>query len=189
MRLNIEINCIRMPTMKQFFLSSLEVLEVLIVALVSIQLTYAFVAQPFRVEGSSMEPNFYSDDYLIVDEISYRFRSPERGEVIVLRNPTDRSEFFIKRIVGLPGEELIIRGSQVFIDGEELEEGYLPPGLNLHGDYYMKLSEGQYFVMGDNRLQSFDSRSWGPLARDQIVGTVRMRFWPLDELKTFKVTG
>ncbi|MBU2101608.1 signal peptidase I [Patescibacteria group bacterium] len=173
--------------MKQFFLSLLEVFEVLIVALVSIYLVYTFIAQPFRVEGSSMEPNFSGGDYLVVDEISYRFRNPARGEVIVLHNPAKNTEFFIKRIVGLPGEELIIRNGEVSIDGKLLKEDYLPPDIGLKGDYYFTLDEGEYFVMGDNRLQSFDSRSWGPLGRGDIVGTVRVRFWPLGGLETYSL--
>ncbi|MDD5710874.1 MAG: signal peptidase I [Candidatus Colwellbacteria bacterium] len=171
--------------MKQFFLSLLEVFEILFIALVSIYITYAFIAQPFRVEGSSMEPNFSSGDYLIVDEISYQFKNPGRGEVIVLRNPTNNSEFFIKRIVGLPGEEVVIRGSKVYIDGDPIEEGYLPEGLALKEDYVFQLNDDQYFVMGDNRLQSYDSRSWGPLLRDGIVGVVRVRFWPVVELQNY----
>jgi signal peptidase I len=174
-----------MPEMKQFFLSLLEIFEILVIALVSIYLTYTFIAQPFRVEGSSMEPNFSSGDYLVVDEISYRFKNPSRGEVVVLRNPTKDSEFFIKRIVGLPGEEVVIRGNKVSIDGELINESYLPENLALKGDYVFQLSDDQYFVMGDNRLQSYDSRSWGPLSRDGIVGVVRIRFWPAIELENY----
>ena len=176
-----------MPPMKQFFLSVLEVVEVLIIALVSIYFVYAFIAQPFRVEGSSMEPNFSGGDYLVVDEVSYKFRNPERGEVIVLHNPTNDTEFFIKRIVGLPGEELIIRDGHVFVDGELIKEEYLPREVSIKGEYYFNLNDGEYFVMGDNRLQSFDSRSWGPLGRSDIVGTVRVRFWPLNEFEIYKV--
>jgi len=180
-------NSIKMPQMKQFFLSLLEVFEILFIALVSIYVTYTFIAQPFRVEGSSMEPNFSSGDYLIVDELSYQFRNPGRGEVIVLRNPTNDSEFFIKRIIGLPGEEVVIRGKQIFINDEPIEEDYLPESLSLKEDYIFPLDDDQYFVMGDNRLQSYDSRSWGPLSRDGIVGVVRVRFWPVVELENYNL--
>jgi signal peptidase I len=173
--------------MKHFFLSLLEIFEILFIALVSIYITYTFIAQPFRVEGSSMEPNFSSGDYLVVDEISYRFRNPGREEVIVLRNPAKNSEFFIKRIVGLPGEEVVIRGNKVYIDGELIEENYLPENLALKEDYVFQLNDSQYFVMGDNRLQSYDSRSWGPLSRDGIVGIVRVRFWPVVELENYNL--
>jgi signal peptidase I len=171
--------------MRQFFLSLLEVLEILCIALISIYITYTFIAQPFRVEGSSMEPNFSDGNYLIVDELSYRFKNPGRGEVVVLRNPTKSSEFFIKRIVGLPGEEVVIRGNEVYINGELIKEKYLPESLAMKEDYVFQLKDDQYFVMGDNRLQSYDSRSWGPLSRDGIVGVVRVRLWPMIELENY----
>jgi len=125
-----------------------------------------------------MEPNFESGDYLLVDEVTYRFREPERGEVVVFRNPANENEFYIKRVVGLPGETVIIQDGQVTIDGEPIKEGYLSDGQNLKGEYIFKLAEGEHFVMGDNRAQSFDSRSWGPLDEDLIIGIVRLRFWP-----------
>lgn len=134
-----------------------------------------------------MEPNFSSGDYLVVDEVSYRFRNPERGEVIVLHNPTQENEFFIKRIVGLPGEEVVITRDRVLIDDKPLDESYLPDGFTSKGDYLFQLDQGEYFVMGDNRAQSYDSRSWGPLGREQIVGTVRLRFWPVDDLEIYQL--
>jgi len=164
--------------MRQLFASILEILETLVIVLVSIYFVYSFIAQPFLVQGASMEPNFESGDYLLVDEVTYRFREPERGEVVVFRNPANENEFYIKRVVGLPGETVIIQDGQVTIDGEPIKEGYLSDGQNLKGEYIFKLAEGEHFVMGDNRAQSFDSRSWGPLDEDLIIGIVRLRFWP-----------
>ena len=164
--------------MRQLFASILEILETLVIVLVSIYFVYSFIAQPFLVQGASMEPNFESGDYLLVDEVTYRFREPERGEVVVFRNPANENEFYIKRVVGLPGETVIIQDGQVTIDGEPIKEGYLSEGQNLKGEYIFKLAEGEHFVMGDNRAQSFDSRSWGPLDEDLIIGIVRLRFWP-----------
>jgi len=172
--------------MKQFLLPLLEILEVVVVAAVSIYLVYAFIAQPFKVDGKSMEPNFSTGDYLVVDEVTYRFREPIRGEVIVLRNPTNASEFFIKRIIGLPGEEVVIYDDKVFIDGEPISEDYLSGGLRMSDTPPFRLGESEYFVMGDNRENSFDSRNWGPLGDHQIVGMVRLRFWPPGELEVYK---
>lgn len=146
--------------------------------LISIYIIYGFIAQPFLVQGASMEPNFSSGDYLLVDEATYRFREPERGEVIVFRNPSNTSEFFIKRIVGLPGEEVVINDNDVAIDGEQIDEVYLRGAINVEGQYIFQLDEDEFFVMGDNRPQSFDSRSWGPLGDGLIIGVVRLRFWP-----------
>lgn len=171
--------------MRQFLLSFFEILEILIVTLVSIYLVYAFIAQPFKVDGKSMEPNFSTGDYLVVDEVSYRFRDPARGEVVVLNNPTNESEFFIKRIIGLPGEEIIINNSRVLINGEEISERYLPENTVMADTPPFQLGENEYFVMGDNRISSYDSRNWGPLGGHQIVGVVRIRFWPLSDLNIF----
>lgn len=164
--------------MKQFILPFLEIFEILAVVLISIYIIYGFIAQPFLVQGASMEPNFSSGDYLLVDEATYRFREPKRGEVIVFRNPSNTSEFFIKRIVGLPGEEVIINDNDVTINGEKIDEVYLGGAVDVEGQYIFQLDEDELFVMGDNRPQSFDSRSWGPLGDGLIIGVVRLRFWP-----------
>ena len=141
----------------------------------------AWVAQPFIVRGPSMEPTFYDTEYLIVDEFSYHFREPARGEVIVFRYPEDPSKFFIKRVIGLPGETVEIRENKVFItkDGktEELGEPYLAEALTTPNKT-IKVGEGQYFVMGDNRLFSSDSRRWGFLPRELVIGRALVRLWP-----------
>jgi len=132
-----------------------------------------------------MKPNFSSGDYLLIDETTYRFREPERGEVIVFKNPSNTSEFYIKRIIGLPGEEVVINDSEVNIDGEPIEEVYLGVNVNFDGQYIFQLDSDEYFVMGDNRQQSFDSRSWGPLGENLIIGIVRLRFWPPVTFESF----
>ncbi len=171
--------------MRRFFQPFWEVLEVFVAALLSIVIIYSFIAQPFLVKGASMEPNFSDDDFLLVDEITYRFRPPSRGEVIVFRNPRNEAEFYIKRIVGLPHDEIRVAENTVLVNGEPLEESYLPQGLQTTGEYTFNLESDQYFVLGDNRRQSFDSRSWGPLQRDGIIGAVRLRFWPPIKFEVF----
>ena len=157
----------------------------IIVAAVSIFIIYRFIAQPFLVQGASMEPNFSNGNYLIVDEITYRFKEPVREEVIVFRNPTNVSEFYIKRIIGLPGERIVIKENKVYIDGNLLEEDYLPSDLKFNNNTDILLKSDEYFVMGDNRLHSFDSRSWGALKEDKIIGAVRVRFWPITQFRFF----
>jgi len=145
-----------------------------------------FIAQPFIVNGNSMVPTFENGDYLIVDEITYLFSEPERGTVVIFRYPNDPSKFFIKRIVGLPGETVKIDGSKVFIknkefpDGEQLYEPYVvyPAENNLE----IKLKNDEYFVMGDNRAQSSDSRIWGPLPKRFLVGRALLRLLPLQKI-------
>lgn len=157
----------------------------LIAAAIALPIRYA-VAQPFLVRGASMEPNFYDREYLIIDELSYFFRGPERGEVVVFRYPLDPSEHFIKRIIGLPGETVEIRQDGVFITnaahpgGFKLEESYLPKDLPMRVGGRFTLGPDEYIVLGDNRPVSSDSRSWGVLERKFITGRVFFRAWPLE---------
>lgn len=141
----------------------------------------AFVVQPFIVRGPSMEPTYHENEYLIVNEIGYTFSDPKQFEVIVFRFPKKPSQFFIKRIIGVPGQEVIIRQGKVFIDGKEIDEAYLPEGTLTAQDTIMKLDEEEYFVLGDNRAQSSDSRLWGVLPRNHIVGKVWIRVYPFDK--------
>ncbi|MBI2639988.1 MAG: signal peptidase I [Candidatus Sungbacteria bacterium] len=147
-----------------------------------------FVAQPFIVKGASMQPNFENSEYLIIDELSYFFREPERGEVVVFRYPLDTRQYFIKRIIGLPGERVEIKGGKVFTgnaDSKEsvlLEEPYLSKGTETTGDYIIiTLGSGDYFVLGDNRTQSSDGRVWGALPRRLIIGRALLRAWPVSK--------
>lgn len=133
-----------------------------------------------------MEPNYHQGDYLLVDEISYRFNSPQRGEVIIFRFPGNPSQFYIKRIIGLPGETVTIDEGTVIIkeseDGQgfELKEDYLDT-VDTSGNLEITLSDSEYFVLGDNRSASHDSRRWGPLGENFIIGKVFLRAWPFDQ--------
>ncbi len=174
--------------MKKTLWSIFEMVETVAIAIVAVFLVRTFVAQPFLVSGSSMEPNFNNGNYLLVDEMTYDFRAPERGEVIVFRYPKDPSVYFIKRVIGLPGETVSITDGVVTITDknqkEVLREPYIAdPGT--FSNFTETLGPNQYFVMGDNRNASFDSRSWGPVPRSDIVGLVRFRLWPLNEAMAF----
>jgi len=134
-----------------------------------------------------MEPTFQNSDYLIIDEISYRFREPERGEVVVFKYPKNPSQRFIKRIIGLPGETVEIADGKVIIIKDDKtqildESSYLPESLKTPGNLQTALAENEYFVLGDNRRLSADSRSWGPLFRENIIGRVFFRAWPITAL-------
>lgn len=133
-----------------------------------------------------MEPNFENGDYLIIDELSYRIRSPQRGEVVVFKYPYDETQKYIKRIIGLPGETVEIQSGTVIVlnqSGESVldESSYLPSVFTL-GDTRVALGENEYFVLGDNRSASSDSRRWGVLPRENIIGQVFFRAWPLNSL-------
>lgn len=159
----------------------------LIAAAIALPIRY-FIAQPFIVRGASMEPNFHEREYLVIDELSYFFREPERGEVVVFHYPLNPREYFIKRIIGLPEETVEIKDNGVFItsrehpDGLKLEESYLPAGLETRGGVRFSLGSGEYVVLGDNRLFSSDSRSWGVLDRKFITGRAVFRAFPFSRL-------
>jgi len=141
-----------------------------------------FIAQPFIVDGASMSPTFETGNYLIIDEISYHFSTPKRGSVLVFKYPKDPSKYFIKRVIGLPGEIVEIKDGKVTIinnehpDGLELDESYVKKEKIEDSRY--TLGEGEYFVMGDNRAGSADSRIWGPVPEKNIIGRPVIRFLP-----------
>jgi len=171
--------------MKKVFSFLGETLKIVLAALIIVIPIRYFIFQPFFVKGQSMEPNFETGDYLIIDEISYRFREPQRGEVVVFKYPQNPSQRYIKRIIGLPGETVDIADGKltVYKDGVALEldeAGYLTPEelAGMPGKTHIVLDEDEYFVMGDNRPVSYDSRRWGPLPKENIIGRVLVRAWP-----------
>jgi signal peptidase I len=162
-----------------------EIIKIVIIALVIVVPIRYFLFQPFLVRGQSMEPNFENGDYLIIDEISYRIRDPQRGEVTVFRYPYQPSQRFIKRIIGLPGETVEIKDGKVMVikddQTEILDESYLPKDLKTQWNIeipIISIPENKFFVLGDNRSVSADSRSWGLLPRENIIGRVYLRIWP-----------
>ena len=160
-----------------------EILKIIIIALVIVLPIRYFLFQPFIVKGESMVPNLHSGDYLIIDEISYKFADPKRGDIVVLKYPLDNSQRFIKRIVGLPGETVNISDGKVAItkDGKDIaldETDYLPDLRNTDGVLNIVLKDNEYFVLGDNRQFSYDSRKWGVLPREDIVGKAWFRVFP-----------
>ena len=146
-----------------------------------------FIAQPFIVSGSSMVPAFENSDYLIVDELSYRLDDPERFDVVIFKYPKDPNKYFIKRIIGLPGEEVDIKGNTITITNPEHKEGLVleQPFVKRPGDnnMHVELGQDEYFVMGDNRNASSDSRYWGPVKRELIIGRAFLRLLPIGSIE------
>lgn len=171
---------------RNFAESVKETIKFVIISIAIVVPFRMWVAQPFIVSGASMEPNFKSGDYLIIDELTYKFKEPERGEVIIIKAPGG-SVFYIKRIVGLPYEKIEIKQNKVFISqmgngGEfELKENYIN-GADTYPDGVYKLKEKEYLVFGDNRPRSLDSREFGPIAKNSIIGKVLLRLWPINGL-------
>ncbi|MCF6276277.1 MAG: signal peptidase I [Candidatus Magasanikbacteria bacterium] len=167
----------------------LELIKIALLAGITIGVVRYFLFKPFYVKGQSMEPNFHERDYLIIDEISYRFGEPERGEVIVFKAPLDNEDFYLKRIIGLPGERVKVENSKIIVYNKDnpagvvVDESYIIE--ETPGTYSVTLAEDQYFVMGDNRDESFDSRRFGPISEDTIVGKAWVRGWPFSRVSLF----
>lgn len=145
-----------------------------------------FVVQPFLVDGASMSPNFETNDYLLIDKFSYFFRAPVRGDVIVFKFPGDTSKYFIKRIIGLPGETVVVRAGSTTItktDGSTvlINESFVQ-NQSTSETKEITLSNTEYFVMGDNRTSSYDSRAWGALDKKYIGGRALVRLFPFNKI-------
>lgn len=175
----------------KFLRSIAEVVVIAGIAVLAVVIFRQHVFNPYGISGSSMTPSFHDGDYVLVSQISYRLRPAQRGEVIVFHGPASNGDDLLKRIIGLPGERIVVRDNTVTIfnqdnpSGMVLEESYLDSGTVTTGSADVALGEGEYFVMGDNRLVSFDSRSWGALGAGDIVGKVAVRIWPPEATRVF----
>ena len=157
-----------------------EIVEILALTLL-IFLVVRFVVQSYHIDGHSMDPGLHQDQFVMVNKTSYLFSSPERGDVIVFHAPTDTSQDFIKRIIGLPGDTVQIDAQHVYVNGKELNETYVSVPYNRQGAKWT-IPANEYFVMGDNRPVSDDSRDWGFVPKDYIIGKAVIVFWPLNEI-------
>lgn len=167
-----------------------EWIKALVIAAALVILIRLFIFAPFIVEGGSMEPNFHTGERLIVNKLIYEIRKPERGEIIVFHAPAGLD--YIKRVIALPGETVKIQDNKVYVNGKELNEPYIQAAIDEHaktGEKYNRdysetvVPDGTVFVLGDNRLNSTDSRKIGPVADDKIVGRADIRFWPLKKIR------
>ncbi|MDD5721242.1 MAG: signal peptidase I [Candidatus Pacebacteria bacterium] len=163
-----------------------ELVRFALVALIIVVPIRAFVAEPFIVSGSSMVPTFTNGDYLIIDKISYELGNPKRDDVVVFRYPGDTTKFFIKRVIGLPNETVDIKGNDVTITNSAHPEGFKidqPFVKNTsNNEEHIVLKSDEYFVMGDNRSASSDSRAWGPVKKDLFTGRAFLRLLPISKL-------
>jgi len=162
----------------------LDTIQVIVFAIAIFLLIYILVMQPHKIKGASMMPNFPDGEYLLTDKVTYRFNEPKRGDVIVFEAPTNNGEEFIKRIIGLPGDKVSIKNGAVFINGKKLIEPYLPGNFYTSGGKFLKeggevlVPEGKFFVLGDNRPHSSDSRAFGFISKDKITGRAWFIYWP-----------
>ena len=154
----------------EFFL---DILEVIVFAIAIFLFIYLLITQPHKIKGDSMQPNFPNGEYLLTDKLTYRFRDPKRGEIIVFEPPGIKGDEYIKRIIGLPGEKISLNNGRVYINGKMLIEPYLGDSVLTTGGAFLK--DNQEI---DNRLASSDSRSWGLVSKDNITGKAWIIYWP-----------
>lgn len=177
------------PQKKENFFK--EIIKFTVIVLIIVIPIRTYIAQPFIVDGPSMDPSFNTGQYLIVDQLTYNFTDPKRQDVIVFRYPNNPKVFFIKRIIGLPGETVSIDSGKVSIinkenpDGFLLTETYISSNHKSSDSLNKKLSDDEYFVMGDNRAESSDSRLWGALERRYVVGRALFRLFPITKISIF----
>ncbi len=158
-----------------------ELVESILPALVIVLVVNVFLAQATRVEGQSMEPNLHTNERVIIEKLSYRFHDPQRGDIVVLKPPHRTRIPLIKRVIGLPGDWVEIRDGAVYVNGEKLDEQYLDQ-VTLGTMPPRQVPEESIFVMGDNRRASNDSRAFGTVPFDDIIGKAWFRYWPLDKV-------
>jgi signal peptidase I len=162
----------------------------LLIALGLATVIIIFLYQPVKVEGTSMAPLLTDQERIFINKFVYRFEPIERGDVVVFWYPLDRSKSFIKRVVGLPGETVEIRQGHVYVNGRRLEEPYVPPQFADAGTYGpMRVPSDEYFVMGDHRASSNDSRVFGPVPSRYIYGKAVFAYWPVDRFGSISATA
>lgn len=166
----------------------LDTIETIVVALAIFVVIYLFLVQPHQVKGNSMVPNFIDGEYILTDKISYRLNPPQHGDVVVFKAPKDHEVDYIKRIIGTPADVVRVSDGKVYLNNEPLNESFLPsdyvtnPGIFARSDEDLIVPPNEYFVLGDNRSHSSDSREWGFVKKEEIIGKAWLRYWPLSEL-------
>lgn len=153
---------------------------------------YYFAIQPHKVSGASMEPNFHDKDFILTDKVTYKFAEPKHGDIIVFKNPNNESQDFIKRIIALPGDRIMLKDGHIYINGNIVKEPYLNSNLTTKGGAFLSegkevtLNENELITLGDNRNNSYDSKDWGYLPMNNVIGKAFFRYWPLQRIGLIK---
>lgn len=163
-------------------------LQGIVVILAIMVMIYLFIMSPQEINGASMEPNFHNGQYILTNKIEYKLREPKRGDVVIFKSPRNKDIDYIKRIIGEPGDRVMLKAGSYYVNGTRLNEPYLTPntyisaGNYLREEYEVTIPKGQYFVSGDNRGHSSDSREFGPIPKDDFIGKAFFRYWPFSEV-------
>ena len=182
-----------MPILRKIYSILIDLVETLVIAGAIFVVIYAFLFRPFQVNGQSMYPNYHHGEYILTNLIAIKIGNPQRGEVVVFQAPNDREKDYIKRVIGMPGDRISLKSEQVYIDGVRLDESdYLAPNVKTSGGVFLaegrevEVPPGNFFVLGDNRPASSDSRQWGFVPKDKIIGKSLFVYWPPGNMKVVK---
>lgn len=176
-----------MELVKRIFATLFDFLQGIVVILAIMVMIYLFVMSPQEISGASMEPNFHNGEYILTNKIEYKFHYPKRGDVVIFKSPSNKERDYIKRIIGLPGDVVALRNNTIYVNGIILEEPYLAPNIVIFGGSYLRENQeitvppDKYFVLGDNRPHSSDSREFGPVTKEDFIGKAILRYWPFTE--------
>jgi|SRR3989344_3852607 len=184
---------ISMELLRKAYFFLLDILQTLILAAAAFVVVYMFLFRPFEVKGESMYPNLFDKEYLITNIISLRLWEPKLGDVVVFKAPNDPDKDFIKRVIGASGDRISIQDGKVYLNGKLLDETkYLNESVKTYGGSFLKegqsltVPQGYFFVLGDNRSYSSDSREWGFVPKKNIIGVSFFVYWPLNSLGIIK---
>ncbi|NTW04724.1 MAG: signal peptidase I [Peptococcaceae bacterium] len=166
-----------------------DILESIVIAVLLALIVRAFLFQPFYIPSGSMEPTLQINDEILVNKFGYRVWDLERGDIVVFKYPGDPSKDYVKRLIGLPGEKFELKNNKLYIDGQEISESYLPKDMRFNDFGPETVPEKAYLMLGDNRNNSEDSRYWGFLPQENVIGKAMFIFWPLDHMKILRSGG
>ena len=177
-----------MEAIKRAIAAFFDFLQGIVVFMAMLVMVYLFVMSPQEINGASMEPNFHNGEYILTNKVIYKLRDPKRGEIVIFKSPKNKEIDYIKRIIGEPGDTVKLVNSAFYVNGNKIEEPYLAPGVYIFGGSFLREGEevvvppGMYFVAGDNRPHSADSREFGPVAKEDFIGQAILRYWPFTKV-------
>jgi signal peptidase I len=176
-----------MDLIKRAVSAVFDFLQGIVVIMAIMVMIYLFIMSPQEISGASMEPYFHNGEYILTNKIAYKLGEPVRGDVVIFKSPRNKDIDYIKRVIGKPGDTVGLRDSAIYVNGKKLGEPYLGPGVYIFGGSYLRegsemtIPSGLYFVMGDNRPHSSDSREFGPISKEDFIGKAILRYWPLNK--------
>jgi signal peptidase I len=177
-----------MGGIKRAIAAFFDFMQGIVVVLAILVMVYLFIMSPQEINGASMEPNFHNGEYILTNKILYKFRDPIRGDVVIFKSPANKEIDYIKRVIGQPGDTVTLRDNAFWVNGDKVNEPYLAQGTVIFGGSYLHEGQsvivppGTYFVAGDNREHSSDSREFGPIAKEDFIGVAVFRYFPFSQM-------